>query len=273
MCYNTGMLAYFARASLFFFPRLQNMIKRLIKDVIAQGGQALGLPHNKTTAQIRAIKATFVESELDRQRIDLIAAASGRAEEEVESYIRDFRQKNEDNESEAAGQWVTIGGSKMSVRDRITLHTLVRALQPRVVVETGVAGGASATVILQNIASEGGRLVSIDIAGPHASRYGELIPDPLRSAWELRLQDSAPLLPGVLTELQPLDLFLHDSQHTVSHMRWEYELAWESLRPGGCLASHDVIMTTAFEDFKRRHEDTIVCGGTIGNFGFWMKSA
>jgi len=248
------------------------MIKQVIKSTIALSSQALGLSHNKTETQIRAIKDAFVESELDRQRTSLISAALHQPASVIAEYIADFQRQHEVDIEQTTGQWQTIGGSMMSLRDRLTLDVLVRALQPCVAVETGTAGGASATVILQHLSSEAAKLVSIDIASPHSDRYGELIPETLRDKWELRLQQGPPLLPGTLKEVEPIDLFLHDSQHTVRHMRWEYELAWPSIRPGGCLASHDVVTTTAFKDFERRHSDEFSGGGMIGNFGFWIKT-
>lgn len=247
------------------------MLKRLIKNTISYGSQALGLPHNRTPAQIRAIKSAFVDSDLDRQRVHLLAASTQQSEAVVEGQIAEFRRQHEGEIEETTGQWKTTGGSMMSLRDRLSLDLLVRAVKPHLAVETGTDRGASATVILQHLDSPEGRLVSVDLAGPHSDRYGELIPDALRGRWELRLQSGSPLLPQVLQELAPIDLFLHDSNHSVRHMRWEYELAWPSLRPGGCLASHDIVTGTAFEDFGSRHADEISGGGAIGNLGFWIK--
>ena len=37
------------------------------------------------------------------------------------------------------------------------------------------------------------------------------------------------------------------------------------------MSSHDVIYSTAFDDFRNNHRDEIAAGGVIGNFGFWIK--
>jgi hypothetical protein len=54
-------------------------------------------------------------------------------------------------------------------------------------------------------------------------------------------------------------------------MRWEYEAAWPHLRSGGCLVSHDVITTTAFDDFRRERAGQIASSGIVGNLGFIIK--
>jgi predicted O-methyltransferase YrrM len=149
---------------------------------------------------------------------------------------------------------------------------LVRAFSPRVCVETGTAAGISATVILRDLARRGeGQLYSIDVDSPRSDRYGALIPAELCGRWELRLQQDEPLLPALLDELKSIDLFLHDSRHTYRHMKWEYETVWPHLRSGGCLASHDVITTTAFDDFRREHGGQIASSGIVGNLGFIIK--
>lgn len=102
--------------------------------------------------------------------------------------------------------------------------------------------------------------------------YGRLIPDEYRPRWELRLEKETPILPQLLDEVGEIDFFYHDSLHKVDHMRWEYELAWPYLRKGGCLASHDILRTTAFDDFRKKYASEITFGGAIGNFGFVIKS-
>jgi predicted O-methyltransferase YrrM len=222
----------------------------------------LGLPHERTRAQIKELKASFDHGQLDHVRITLLSQASNRSESEIEGIVDAFRSLRFDDEVD----------STMSVRDGTTLYLLVRLFCPRLCVETGAFRGASARIILSDLVRRGeGRLYSIDIDKPSANRYGDLIPYEWRERWELRLQQRKPVLPVLLRELQQIDLFLHDSRHTYRHMRWEYELAWPFLRSGGCLASHDVVNSSAFDDFRREYADKIASSGVIGNLGFIIK--
>jgi hypothetical protein len=56
-------------------------------------------------------------------------------------------------------------------------------------------------------------------------------------------------LPGLLEELSEIDVFVHDSAHTEANMRFEFETAWQAIRPGGVLVSHDIERNRAFVDF------------------------
>jgi len=244
-------------------------LKGMLVDSVSLCRQALGLPHGRTRAQVRALKASLDETALHPLRIALIASASGRSEAEITQFVDEFKRLDYKGSSRLDG-WNSLGA--MGVSDCTTLHTLVRAFNPCVCVETGTAAGISATVILRDLERRGeGHLYSIDVDSPRANRYGELIPSELRGRWTLRLQQDAPLLPGLLGELQTIDLFLHDSRHTTRHMRWEYEQAWPYLRSGGVLASHDVITTTAFDDFCRARSNEIASSGVVGNLGFIIK--
>ncbi len=238
------------------------VLKGVVVDSVSLCRQALGLPGGRTRAQIAAIKASFSETELDRVRIALVSQASNQPEAQIAAFVDEFR----------AFQFKDDVPDIMSLRDGLTLYALMRAFSPRICVETGAFLGSSARAILSDLVRRGdGRLYSVDVDKPGANRYGELIPTEWRERWELRLQKHEPILPALLEELHSVDLFLHDSRHTYRHMHWEYELAWPYLRTGGCLASHDVITTTAFDDFRRDHAEQIASSGVVGNLGFIVK--
>lgn len=244
-------------------------IRVIIRDGIALARQALELPHNKTSGQVRAAKRRFDQAEIDQQRIKTIAQVFDlelvEIQQAVESQVLIMPSLPKSQH---------FIGDMMSVRDQLSLHALVYALQPRRVIETGVASGASSTMILEQLAHQSdAMLVSIEIEGPKSAFYGELIPEHLRPFWQLHIQKDQPLLPELLAEIGEIDLFLHDSRHSVYHMLWEYELAWQYLRPGGCLASHDILTTSAFQQFQTQHSSQIVAGASIGNFGFLIKKA
>ena len=133
------------------------------------------------------------------------------------------------------------------------LYFLVRLVKPKVVVETGVASGASSAHILRALEDNGqGKLYSIDVPPedlPTGKTSGWIVPDSLRKRWLLHIGDSKELLHPLLKGLGQIDCFLHDSLHTYEHMLWEFKTVGPHLRPGGLFLAHDVGRHEAFRDF------------------------
>ncbi|MBA3759265.1 MAG: class I SAM-dependent methyltransferase [Gemmatimonadales bacterium] len=122
------------------------------------------------------------------------------------------------------------------------LYMLVRAIRPRVVVDTGVLYGASSAHILEALAQNGeGQLHSIDIGrDPREPPHDYFVLPALQRRWELIIGDSRRELPPLLHRCGTVDLFHHDSLHTLEHMTWEYETAFPYLSSHGVLSSDDV---------------------------------
>jgi predicted O-methyltransferase YrrM len=137
-------------------------------------------------------------------------------------------------------------------------YLVCRFLRPRLVVETGVAYGVTSSSILQALEENGhGELHSIDLPplGRDAQKYvGYFVPPDLRTRWKLRIGSAKKLLPEILRQAHPIDMFVHDSLHTYSHMKWEFESALAALRPGGVLISDDIEGNRAFEEILQRGE-------------------
>lgn len=149
------------------------------------------------------------------------------------------------------------------------LYYLCRATRPSIVVETGVGNGVTSAFILQALnRNSHGHLWSIDLPPLGARKSGALIPLELRSRWTLIRGRTNELLPGLLTQLGNVDLFLHDSLHTYCNMTFEFEQAWAKMRDGGILVSDDVQMNRAFFDFTRRR--SVIAFGDKG-FGVAFK--
>jgi predicted O-methyltransferase YrrM len=150
------------------------------------------------------------------------------------------------------------------------LYSVIRQLRPKVAVETGVANGFSTAFLLQALHANGeGDLHSIDLprevgrdyepgtfyegegrAGiPPGSEPGWLIPGPLRDRWTLVLGRSQDQLPPLLERLGTVDFFMHDSEHSLDCMWFEFNAAWPRLREGGVLVADDVNSTEAFPRF------------------------
>ena len=128
---------------------------------------------------------------------------------------------------------------------------LVLLRQPEVVVETGVAMGFSTAVILAAMAeNETGVLHSIDLPPMQvdAQFVGRVVPSELRGRWRLHVGPTRTILPQLARTVAPIDLFVHDSDHSYAGQGEGYRQAWPYLAPGACLVSDDVC-NTAFVDF------------------------
>jgi predicted O-methyltransferase YrrM len=124
------------------------------------------------------------------------------------------------------------------------VYALVRLTTPVTVLETGVHDGLSTALILRALERNGsGRLTSIDLPSTDlpigAAGPGWLVPERLRTRWMLRLGDSRQLLPSTAAQLAPIDLFLHDSDHSPSHREFEFRTVRSHLAEDGLIVSDD----------------------------------
>jgi len=127
--------------------------------------------------------------------------------------------------------------------DTSIVYTIVRALRPEIVVETGVSNGISTYFILKALEqNKKGLLYSIDLPPeistasiPYGKEIGWLVSKELRHRWRLLLGDAKEMLPKLLSELHEIDVFLHDSDHSYKHMTFEFRTAWKHLRSAGFL--------------------------------------
>ncbi len=135
-------------------------------------------------------------------------------------------------------------------------YLVCRLLNPTVVLETGVAYGVSSAFVLKALEENGrGTLYSVDLP-PLRSEFerfwGIVVPEELRSRWRLHRGSSARILPLLLEETRTVDLFVHDSLHTLRNMRREFDTVWPHLRNGGLLLADDVERNSAFGELQRR---------------------
>jgi hypothetical protein len=133
-------------------------------------------------------------------------------------------------------------------------YALARAIKPDVILETGVANGISSSYWLLACHLNGkGHVYSIDIDNgeylPPGKPTGWIVPNYLRGRWTLELGDARDVLPKVLGQVGSVDIFVHDSSHSYEHMKFEFDQAYQHIRPGGLLLSDDVDFNTAFSDF------------------------
>lgn len=139
--------------------------------------------------------------------------------------------------------------SEMPLGRRVGWYAVTRLLRPQIVVETGVHDGLGSAVLLRALErnrSEGapGTLVSFDVR----SDVGWLVPERLRTNWELVIGDSVAVMrdsfdPG------SVGLFIHDSLHTYEHEQAELSAVIDAMQHPGALISDNAHATTALKDF------------------------
>nr|MDT0662212.1 class I SAM-dependent methyltransferase [Micromonospora sp. DSM 115978] len=134
---------------------------------------------------------------------------------------------------------------------RIGWYAMVRALRPAHIVETGVDKGLGtcvlAAALLRN-AAEGdpGRVTSLDI-NPEAGYLARA--QPWSDVVDLVIGDSI----SSINDLdRPVDMFLHDSDHSVGHERREFEAVEAKLAPGAVLLTDNVTVTNVLAEHAER---------------------
>lgn len=134
------------------------------------------------------------------------------------------------------------GAASLSV-----LYAVVRALEPEVMLETGVADGLSTAVILAAMNASGvGALHSVDIS-PDVGRVAKAAGDTTR--WRLHVhrhlrgeQD----MRALLRQLGTVDVYYHDSGHSWLWQTFEYETVVPHVR--ALVLSDDIDASWAFAE-------------------------
>lgn len=148
----------------------------------------------------------------------------------------------------------TMGSYGISDYHR-ALYTTVRVLKPETVIETGVFEGQGSLSILSAMEKNNkGTLYSVDLPSPNIPSEkvpGWKVPEYLKNRWDFRVGKSSDLLPILFQEVEDVDVFLHDSDHSYKNMYFEYEIAWAHIKSDGLLLSHDISQNAAFKDFAK----------------------
>jgi hypothetical protein len=142
---------------------------------------------------------------------------------------------------------------------------LTRHLQPRKVVETGVAHGMTTRFILEALERNGvGHLWSIDyppLDDVWHDQIGVAVGGRYPARWTYVRGSSKRRLPGILSRLGQIDLFIHDSLHSEHNVRFEVDRAWAALRPGGAIVVDDIDANWGFQTFTQAKSDhpSMIC--------------
>jgi predicted O-methyltransferase YrrM len=151
----------------------------------------------------------------------------------------------------------SISTADLYAKKVLIQYAIVRALKPELVVETGVANGVSSSYLLLAMEkNRKGHLHSVEVDNSHVLLEGRepgwIVPESLRLRWTIHMGRSELILPNLLKKVSPLDIFIHDSLHTYSHMQLEFELGFPHLRPGGLLLADDAMWNSAFPEFAAK---------------------
>ena len=133
---------------------------------------------------------------------------------------------------------------------RMGWYALIRAHKPRLVIETGVDKGLGSCVIaaaLLRNAAEGspGRLLALDI-NPNA---GYLLAKPYTDVAQMVYGDS---LASIAAVKEPIDFFIHDSDHSAEHEAKELKAVESKLSPRGLVLSDNADCTDELIKFAER---------------------
>ena len=140
----------------------------------------------------------------------------------------------------------------------VFLYTYVRAIKPKLIVETGVANGISTNAIMKALIAnqESGTLYSFDTLSRTKQSYsgsGNWNFVHLKKPYSVNLFNT-------IKNLEPIDLWLHDSNHGYPWQKTEYAMALSKLSEHGALVSDDIDASVAWRQFaaKRLKESYIL---------------
>jgi hypothetical protein len=142
---------------------------------------------------------------------------------------------------------------------------MIRHTRPEKVVETGVAHGVTSRFVLEALAKNRyGHLWSIDlppIEAPWRRQVGMAIGGRYPDQWSYIEGSSRRRLPGLLSRLGRVDLFIHDSLHSERNVRFELDRAWHVASPTAAAVVDDVDANWGFRSFTQAVPDlrSLVC--------------
>ena len=195
----------------------------------------------------------------------------------------DFVKVQNEVLSEERARGYAIGG--IPRQNELILYSLIRSLNPEIVIETGVAAGVSSYFILSALRKNAkGKLYSIDLPNNISKRgyinsdgrldgvftpvdrgTGWIVPELLRDRWALTLGDSMTVLENLA--VVP-DLFYHDSDHSSRVMKYEFN--WAVNRGAIVVASDDIKWNRSWSEFEPPEMSAKV---SIGGFGLMLIHA
>lgn len=197
-----------------------------------------------------------LEADNKRYLAAMIADIFGMSCRQVMAFIEELETDEELRshilEETLKSDFAFIADSTIRYSRRVGWYAVVRAMKPKVVVETGVDKGMGSCVLtaaLRRNAQEGteGKYYGTDIN----PRAGYLLSGPYAGFGEILYGDSIESLKALET---PIDLFINDSDHSADYEAAEYETI------AGKLSEHAVLLS-----------DNAHCSGRLLDFSLKQK--
>lgn len=153
---------------------------------------------------------------------------------------------------------------------RIGWYALVRITKPKLVIESGVDKGLGACIVtsaLKRNAQEGkkGRYIGLDI-NPMS---GKLFSSPYKDYGKFICIDSHAYLKKMN---EPIDMFIHDSDHSFFHESKEYELIKNKLSKSAYILSDNAHLSRALNLFAAKINKRFLFFKEISS-GHWYRGA
>ena len=144
---------------------------------------------------------------------------------------------------------LSMRDSSVAIGRRVVWYALVRHIRPRLVVETGVYHGVGACVIaaaLRRNAEDGyqGSYLGTEI-NPN---FGWMFSGPYREFGEILFGDSVTSLSNLDG---PVDLFISDSNHSISYEREEYSTIGPLLSPTAVVVGDNAHVSLELNEWSR----------------------
>jgi len=225
------------------------------------------------TGQIVNPSNPYLPSVDPAAELSFAAWLGGTSPESLRSYLAELEPF--ERELAAAYAWGRPGAMLRVGRFAI-YHLVIRQIRPSVVVETGVHDGLSSAVVLHALhLNDQGLLISIDFPStdlpPGVEGPGWLVPNALRGRWLLLLGDSRKHLPEVLKKHAPVDLFIHDSDHSREHQEFEFRTTRPFMARDGLMITDqdypfDPLLDELQDEWSAAHARVRTADGSPGNF-------
>lgn len=146
-----------------------------------------------------------------------------------------------------SGTWAGYIGAHFEMtssfghRGRI-LSTVVRFMGTTRCLELGTAYGMSALFLLEAMAAHGadGRLTTVDGSEPLFQVASRLLDEHYPGQVDCRLGWNSAVLPGLVGEIEPVQLLFHDAGHSAKDYTNDFRAALPALAPGAVVLIDDI---------------------------------
>ena len=183
----------------------------------------------------------------------LVSIISGVQPQVIDDYIQELLQDDELRKhlSQSWAKDPKMRDARIAFGRRIGWYALVRALKPKLVIETGVHHGIGACVLTSALTrnrrdGSPGRYLGTDID----PRAGVLFTEKYSKEGSIEYGDSITTLAAIET---PIDFFINDSDHSAEYEAREYETILPKLAPHSIILGDNSHTNTKLNDFSRKH--------------------